>query len=543
MNTRSRIILLVVLAALPALGFTVYSAWDERARAETHARRELGQLAKLAAQRQEQIIKGAEQTLEAIALLPTSLLLDQERCSDYLVKLLEKSSEIYHSMGLYDADNTLTCRGARSRNRVVATDRLYLRLARATGKMAIGEYQVTRVTERQGLNIGYPLTDATGRVKAVAFVGINLGRLNRMAATTPLPQQSVLAVVDRNGVVLVRHPEIAERIGRQFQTPEIARTVLSGRSGTFQMKAADGSERLWVYETIADNPDGVVPLRVVVSMTLKVVFAEANQAFVRGLIGVVAATVLLLIAAWYGAEIFVLRKTRALLAAASRVRAGDLTARTGLRHDGEELSQVGEAFDEMTRELQQRDAELKRALQDLQEQAITDPLTGLLNRRYLREYLPRELVRARRGNGSLALIMIDLDYFKRVNDKFGHEAGDLVLTELAALLKSHIRGSDIACRFGGEEFMVVLPEASLEGAREKAEAVRASVKKLDLKYRDQPLGPITASFGVALFPDHAEDPDSLIRAADEALYRAKGGGRDQVVMSETGAGRKAAAPG
>src|SRR6185436_4294220 len=195
--------------------------------------------------------------------------------------------------------------------------------------------------------------------------------------------------------------------------------------------------------------------------------------------------------------------------------------------------QVGGAFDEMTHALQQRDVELKRALQDLQEQAITDPLTGLLNRRYLREYLPRELVRARRNGSTLAVVIVDLDYFKRVNDTYGHEAGDLVLKELGALLLGHIRGSDIACRFGGEEFALVLPEASLEGARQKAEAVRAAIKKLDLNYRDKRIHALTASFGVALFPDHADDADALMRIADEALYQAKGAGRDQVVMGGT----------
>jgi len=118
----------------------------------------------------------------------------------------------------------------------------------------------------------------------------------------------------------------------------------------------------------------------------------------------------------------------------------------------------------------------------------------------------------------------------RINDTFGHEAGDLVLRELGALLRGHIRASDLACRFGGEEFALVLPDASLEGALQEAEAIRGSVKGLDLKYCDQVLGRITASFGVALFPLHADKPDSLLRAADEALYQAKGAGRDRVVM-------------
>ncbi len=447
-----------------------------------------------------------------------------------LAKLLEQSPGIYHSMGIYGDDDVLFCNALPWEGKVFSPDRLYVSLAKATGKFAVGEYQVGRVTKQQGINFGYPLKDAAGNIKGVAFVAVNLDSLNRMAAVTPLPRAGILTVVDRDGLVLARKPTTAARIGQKLRNPEVLRALHSGREGVFRATGTDGTDRLFAHEIVAENPDGTIPIRILVSLPLNVVFGEANRAFVRNLIGILVATVLLLVAAWYGAEIFVLRKIRALLAAASRVRAGDFTARTGLHHDGEELSQVGQAFDEMAHSLEQRDAELKRALQDLQEQAITDPLTGLLNRRYLREYLPRELTRARRNGTSLAVIMADIDYFKRVNDTFGHEAGDFVLREFGALLASHIRGSDVACRFGGEEFVLVLPDASLEGAREKAEAVRASVKKLDLQYRNEPIGKITASFGVALFPAHAEDADSLIRAADEALYQAKGAGRDRVVV-------------
>jgi diguanylate cyclase (GGDEF)-like protein len=194
---------------------------------------------------------------------------------------------------------------------------------------------------------------------------------------------------------------------------------------------------------------------------------------------------------------------------------------------------VGAAFDEMTHALERRDLELKRALQDLQEQAITDPLTGLVNRRYLREFLPRELTRAARNDESLAVVMVDIDYFKRVNDTFGHDAGDLVLRELGTLLRSQVRASDVACRFGGEEFALVLPESSAEGARQKAEAIRAAMKNLEIKYGGQPIGRLSASFGVAAFPEHAKDADALLRVADEALYQAKGAGRDRVMVGGT----------
>ena len=532
LNTRGRIILLVVLAALPALAFTTYSTWDARARAEANARQELRRLVTLAAHQQAQIVEGARQTLVAISLVPSVVLNDPAGCNGYLAKLLAQSSGLYHSMGIYGADHVLLCNAVPWTGKIVSPDRLYLQLVWATGKFAIGEYQLGRVTGREGINFGYPLKDDAGKVTGVAFVAVDLNNLNRMASATPLPPRGILTVVDREELVLARKPTTAARIGQKLRNPIVVEALRSGRSGTFRAKGTDGDDRLFAYETIADNPQDAIPLRILISLPLNVVFAEANRAFVINLSGIVVATVLLLIAAWYGAEIFMLRKIRLLLSAAGRVHAGDLGTRTGLRHDGDEIAQVGVAFDQMTIALQRRDAELKQALEDLREQAITDSLTGLLNRRYLREFLPRELTRARRNHATLAMVMIDLDYFKRVNDVFGHGAGDLVLRELGALLRKSVRASDIACRFGGEEFVVVMPESSIEGAVQKSEAIRAAVKDLDLQYDGQSIGRISASFGVALYPAHAGDADALIRAADEALYRAKSEGRDRVVVGK-----------
>ena len=181
--------------------------------------------------------------------------------------------------------------------------------------------------------------------------------------------------------------------------------------------------------------------------------------------------------------------------------------------------------------LEQTVLELKRALHELNELAITDPLTGLLNRRYLREGLPRELMLAQRRGTKLAVIMIDIDHFKRFNDTFGHEAGDLVLSETGALLKSQMRKTDIACRFGGEEFAIFLIDSTFARAERQAEEFREAIKTLGLTYRDKPLGQITASLGMALFPDHGEDADVLLRMADRALYEAKRAGRDCVISA------------
>lgn len=167
----------------------------------------------------------------------------------------------------------------------------------------------------------------------------------------------------------------------------------------------------------------------------------------------------------------------------------------------------------------------------LKNQSIRDALTGLYNRRYLEEFLGRELLLAQSREQPLGIVMIDVDYFKRFNDTFGHHAGDAVLQQLGQLLLNTIRTSDIACRYGGEELMLIMPEASLEETWQQAEKIRQRVKHLNVEYRGQPLGAIAVSCGVACFPEHGLTGDAVIREADKALYRAKKEGRDCVVSA------------
>ena len=166
----------------------------------------------------------------------------------------------------------------------------------------------------------------------------------------------------------------------------------------------------------------------------------------------------------------------------------------------------------------------------LRVQSIRDPLTGLYNRRYMEESLERELRRAARNGRSLGAIMLDLDHFKRYNDTFGHDAGDAVLRELGNFLQTQVRGEDIACRYGGEEFVLILPDAAVEVVQQRAEALREGIKRIHVRHHGQSLGTVTLSLGVALFPEHGTTAESLIRAADEALYLAKAHGRDRMIV-------------
>jgi diguanylate cyclase (GGDEF)-like protein/PAS domain S-box-containing protein len=174
----------------------------------------------------------------------------------------------------------------------------------------------------------------------------------------------------------------------------------------------------------------------------------------------------------------------------------------------------------------------------LRNQAIRDGLTGLFNRRYMEETLERELSRGKRQGNPMGVIMMDLDHFKEYNDTYGHNAGDDLLCALGQLIQEGVRREDIACRYGGEEFLLIMPGAPLEVSLERANDLCQAVKKLHMS--NTSLKPITISAGVAIYPEHGGSGKDVIRAADAALYRAKEEGRDRVIVAQSAFGGRAA---
>ena len=180
-------------------------------------------------------------------------------------------------------------------------------------------------------------------------------------------------------------------------------------------------------------------------------------------------------------------------------------------------------LEEAVVELQQALADAEGLRRELREQAIRDPLTGLFNRRFLEETLAREVARAARGKSALSIVMLDLDKFKLLNDTFGHSAGDVVLREVGHLLRESVRAADAACRYGGDEFVIVMPDTTLDNAARKGSLL------LDM-LRHKP-SPLEYSMGVVAFPAHGGTGAELLRAADAALYRAKQAGGGRIVVA------------
>jgi diguanylate cyclase (GGDEF)-like protein/PAS domain S-box-containing protein len=172
-----------------------------------------------------------------------------------------------------------------------------------------------------------------------------------------------------------------------------------------------------------------------------------------------------------------------------------------------------------------------RLRETLRDQSIRDPLTGLFNRRFMQESLDRELQRARRKKRPLTVVFVDLDHFKRFNDAFGHDAGDLVLRTMADLFLRHFRGDDVVCRYGGEEFAIILPESSAKDAAKRANQLRIEARGISMRHLGQVLDSVTLSIGIAAFPEHGSTSEEILRAADQCLYQSKSDGRDRLTVA------------
>jgi diguanylate cyclase (GGDEF)-like protein/PAS domain S-box-containing protein len=202
-----------------------------------------------------------------------------------------------------------------------------------------------------------------------------------------------------------------------------------------------------------------------------------------------------------------------------------------LRRNGREIDESELRLAKMIAERMGLAVANLRLREALKAQSIRDPLTGVFNRRYMEESFDRELHRAGRDGGAIGVIMLDLDHFREFNDAFGHDGGDAVLKEFSQLLLARTRKVDIVCRYGGEEFLIVLPGASLADTLNRAETLLAATRSMTVFSRGRELQTISASMGVALYPNHGDTARSLIRAADDALYQAKAQGRDCVILA------------
>jgi len=366
-----------------------------------------------------------------------------------------------------------------------------------------------------------------------------------------------VAILDNSGRV-VGHTD--KQMYGKMLTDDFSVEAATQTAPVFRIDEIDSKKVMTVAMPIDTSLEGLPGIRwgtIIASLSLARAEREMRNALWHSLKIMAVFALLTGLLLFFMAERSFLRPLAILTEAAEALRGGDFGARAGLRGGGE-LSLLSRTFDGMAEELQKYTTrlqklvyerteklnktnqelvstmqKLKEANESLEELARTDALTGLYNHRHMKEVLAFHFALAKRGSRALSFAMMDVDHFKNYNDAHGHPAGDIVLKSLASIIRDRIRQTDIPCRYGGEEFVVMFLDTTPEQALNVMEYLRAQIEAYDFPSENtQPGGQVTVSIGIASLVDGMEEPMELLERADEALYRAKERGRNRVVMAE-----------
>ncbi len=519
-SLRTLVVLLVLAAVTPALILILYTASEQRGAAEDHVQAEALRFARIASAQQQRFIEGARQLLVALAKLPEVRLAQGEACTSAFADLLG-AYPFYANLGVIDTKGMIFCSALPFNRPLSAAHRTYFQRALATREFAVGDYQIGSITKKATINFGYPVLDADGAVHAVVFAAMDLEWLNHLAAEANMPTGSSLTVIDRLGAVLVRYPESEGWVGRRVADEGFLQTVLAQGEGVTTAREPGGVEQLVAFTPLSQVSQAGYAY-VSIGIPRETAFAHADKTLSRNLAGLGLVWALALAAAWAGCDVFLLRRVNAIVAATRRLSAGDLAARTGLPSDDSELGQLAKAFDEMATSLQRQTAAVAH-------QATHDLLTQLPNRALLHDHLEQAVKLAQREQTTVALLMLDINLFKEINDTLSHRNGDLLLQQVGPRLRRALRDSDLIARLGGDEFAVLLPGTDAEQAAVVAQKV------LDVFQEPFELGDATVSvgagIGIAVYPVHGNSADQIMQRADVAMYVAKEAGNEYFVYS------------
>jgi diguanylate cyclase (GGDEF)-like protein len=402
-------------------------------------------------------------------------------------------------------------------------------LARAWGTETIfGHAYWDEPLEAGVMVVAVPVRSATGALLGAMGAKVNFAGLDEILASYVEDPSHELFVVTTDGRVLASSGDL----DAPFMTPELAADsaarLFSREMTPHEYQSLRGTEVLGALRTVPEVEWGVL--------------AQKNRAMayaailkLRNITLTLLAAVLLiigLVAHLLGVTIVL--PLRRLTRGATKIADGDLDV-TLPAFGHSEVGYLTGVFNEMAvrlRKFRDENAAINRALREKNDElralSITDSLTGLYNRAQLPELLDKELARSRRHRHPFSMLMIDIDHFKQFNDTHGHQAGDEMLMSVSGIIRAFVRASDVAVRYGGEEFLILLTETGPEGALTFAKSLRGKVE--EIRWQGQPA--VTISIGVASFPHHGNEVEAIIRQADAALYRCKRGGRNQARLAE-----------
>ena len=358
-------LLLVLVAVIPALGAIAYTASEQKKIAVAEIQRNVLRLVEFSTHEEEQVLQGTRQILIVLANYARKADKNPSDCNAFCADIL-KQFKRYANIGVVKPSGDVFCSAIPLQEPTNAADRSWFQRAVASGDFAFGDYQVGRITGKPVLVLAYPFRFAAGEPAAVVFAALDLEWLNRyiLKVESQLPDGFTITQIDANGVVMARRPDAEDWLGRFMFEQSFLREILSQSTGVIE---APGDHKLPFIYAFAQLHSSLIkqPLYMVLGIPRRSAFADANRILRRNLtlLGIVALVAIL--AAWYGGDLFIMRQVKAMAKASRRLAAGEMSARTGLKYGDGELGQLAKNFDEMAIALEQRQAERELAEMEL----------------------------------------------------------------------------------------------------------------------------------------------------------------------------------
>jgi diguanylate cyclase (GGDEF)-like protein len=404
----------------------------------------------------------------------------------------------------------------------------YFQSALETKRFVIEHYAVGSLKALPGAIAALPVVDADGQVRKIILGSLDLNWLTSVVDEVTRSAGASFSLIDDKGLVIARYPNIDNMIGQNVSNHPIVKAMGNSAQGQFEMPDLDGTVRIFGFGRL-----GSTDSRLVIGLSRDEVLSAINRQTRISIFNFIGVCLLGLLVAWFGGERLLVKPVKALAGAAARIGAGDYSDKISPKDYRSEFRVLATALHDMAERLDAREGMLRATVDRMTTLAELDPLTSLANRRRFDRSLRACWKDSNRHRHSLAVLLIDVDHFKLLNDEYGHVVGDHCLRQISNVLRtSSVLDEGLAARFGGEEFAVLLPMSDSNHARELAEHIRLEIESLNIMNVNAPTGSLTVSIGVAA--RSASDQVSatiMIQQADAALYQAKRGGRNRVVVA------------
>jgi diguanylate cyclase (GGDEF)-like protein len=520
-------LLAVFLAVIPALALILFNAAESRRLVAEQAERSVIQWSGVITNYQRDLEHQARTLVAVLARDSAVFNSNHTVCNEHFAELLLnaiKEPDNFSNFVAADLKGNIYCSARQgTANNMHIRDRVYFRKVLETKSVFVDDYVFGKISNVPVIPIAGPIFDADGELRGVMLVTVNLSWIAKTMSQR-LPPGAVLKIYDSKGTVLVQLPDHDSAVGKSSLDFEKIRAC--GTNKIFTGIENNRTEYLYACSLI---PYGEHAFHVAIGVPRTQAYAEADQVMQRSLALFLLTTLVVMGSAWVFGNSLIIKGIQRLMLASREIASGRLSTRMDT-HRTDEIGQLEIAFNEMAAALESsekdaraREDALAYANSKLEKLSITDALTGLSNRAHINQVLEHELNSHLRYGKPCSLIMIDIDYFKAVNDTHGHQVGDSVLIEFAKLISEGTRVTDAVGRWGGEEFLIVCPVTDITAASALAEKLR----KLIESHAFPVAGSKTGSFGVASFAP-VEEIDAVIARADAALYRAKRNGRNKV---------------